>query len=110
MENGKQMRFTQKELDMLKGAFKGNDALLKVLRKIFLPEIDPNAPIGQVIDLWMTVDIRNMTPETAWMTLVARNSVITHVEQMLTQIEVLANMEEATPEKVQEARKQNSTR
>ena len=94
-KNGRQMRFSPEELEMLRGAFKGNDRLLKLLRKVFLPEIDPYAPLGQVVDLWMTIDLRQQTPETAYVNLMARNTLITHVEQQLLQIQVLANMEES---------------
>ena len=90
------MRFSEGELATLKSVFKDNDALLKILRKVFLPEIDPTAPIGQVIDLWMTVDVRQLEPEQAMIRLIARNELITHVEQQLMQIRVLANQELST--------------
>lgn len=109
-KNGRQMRFTQEEVDMIRGAFKGNDKLLKVLRKVFLPEIDPYAPVGQVIDLWMTVDIKNQLPEQAMINISARNGIIAHLEQQLFQLQVLANMENPTPEKLAEARSKNSTK
>jgi len=44
-----QMRFTESELDLIRRTFKGNEALLKLLRKVFLPEIDPDAPLGQLL-------------------------------------------------------------
>ena len=80
-KNGEQMRFDEGELKLLKEIYGGNDRLLKLLRKVFLPEVDPYAPIGQVIDLWMTIDVSNMTSDQAMIRLRARNEVITHIEQ-----------------------------
>lgn len=104
------MRFTEEELATLRGVFKNNDALLKVLRKVFLPEIDPAAPIGQIVDLWMTVDIRNMMPEQAMVTLTARNQVIAHIEQQLMQIKVLANQEEPNAAEAAAAKEKDSVK
>jgi hypothetical protein len=110
MENGKQMRFTEEELALLQGVFKGNDKLLKVLRKVFLPEYDPNSPLGQGVDLWMTVDVRNLTPEGAYVRLLARNELISHVEQQLIQINYLANMKEETVEEKEARKKADSSK
>ena len=86
----KQMRFNDKELSLIKNTFAENDELLKLLRKVFLqvelteadvkalkpissndavltllhkiyaPEIELEAPFGQVIDLWLSVDTNNL--------------------------------------------------
>lgn len=96
--NGSQMRITTEDRKIIKGLFKDNDPALKVLRKIFLPEIDPQAPLGQVIDLWMTVKIDDMSPEEAVINLKARNLLIQHVEQMLIQLQIISKQEETTPE------------
>jgi hypothetical protein len=80
---GNQMRISPEERDMIRKVFKGNMPLLLLLRKIFLPEIDPKAPIGQIIDLWMTIDIKDMTAEEALVNIKARNSVISHIDQQL---------------------------
>lgn len=110
MSNGSQMRFTQAELELVKATFKGNEAVLQLLRKIFLPELDPAAPIGQMIDLWMTIDVRQLMPEQAYVRLLARNELISHVDNQLLQLSVLANMEEPAAGAVAEARGKNSTK
>ena len=104
------MRYTDKELGLIKSTFAEDEAVLIALRKKFLdfpmsevesnmvkfnadtqaviektfnPTIDPDAPIHQVIDLWMTVDIKDTTPEVAGRNLRARDIVIKYLEQRL---------------------------
>lgn len=93
---GQQMRFSKEELALIKSAFKGNTDLLKLMRKVFLPELDPTAPLGQIIDLWMTVPVKEMTAEQAQVNILARNSLIMHLEQQLLQLQALAEMGEMT--------------
>lgn len=88
------MRFTENELAFIKSTFKGNELLLKLLRKVFLPEFDPSAPLGQVIDLWMTVDLKDKSPEDAIIEIKARNAMIMHIESMLFQLTNLSNLED----------------
>lgn len=107
-KNSQQMRFSDNELELLKKTFKDNEHLLKLLRKIFLPEYDFSAPLGQVMDLWLTVDVRNLDPQQAYVRLLARNELITHVETMLLQINSLANMKLDTPEEVEAKKKKDS--
>ncbi len=109
-QNGSQMRINDAELDMLKRHFADNDELLRIMRKIFLPEIDPNAPVGQVIDLWMTVDIKDKTPDEAYAHLVARNLLISHLDQQLNQIKVLAGQKAESVEETKERLLKNSSK
>ena len=96
------MRITDTDLSIIKNTFAGNDELLKVMRKIFLPELTADAPIGQSIDLWMTLKIDDMPPEQAIINLKARNTVIQHLEMCLNQLKVLAGMKEETVEATKE--------
>lgn len=109
-QQGSQMRITQEEMLTIKKAFKGNDALVKLLRKIFLPELDPTAPIGQMIDLWMTVPVKDMSPEEAMINLKARNQLIIHVDQQLMTIELIAKQEEMTDEEIKAKISANSAK
>lgn len=97
-----EMRINDSELSMLKNTFAENDELLKLIRKIFLPEIDLDAPIGSQIDLWMTVKVEDLTPEEALINLKARNQLISHVELCLNQIKVLAGFKDETPDETKE--------
>ena len=105
-----EMRITDAELSLLKNTFADNDALLKILRKIFFPEITAEAPIGQNLDLWMTLNVDNMSPEDALINLKARNTVIGHVEQCLMQIKLLSGMKDETVEETKERLKKNSNK
>jgi hypothetical protein len=95
---GRQMIFTDMELAVIKATFKDNEPLLKLLRKVFLPEYDPNAPLGQAFDLWLTLNVAQMDPLQAQVHILARNSLITHIDQQLIQLDYLARMETPTPE------------
>lgn len=94
--NGAQMRINPDEIELIKRAFGNNEPLLRLMRKIFLPELDPTAPIGQMIDLWMTVTVADMSPEEAIINLKARNTLITHVDQQLMTLLLISKMESPT--------------
>jgi len=96
MDKGK-MRYSDEELDLIKKTFKGNVKLLKLLRKVFLPEYDPQAPLGQVIDLWMTLDLGGLSQEEQAIRLHSRNGLILHLEHQLNELNVLAELKEETP-------------
>lgn len=110
MEKGKQMRFTDAELSLLRGVFGGNDKLVKLLRKIFLPQYDPEAPFMDNIDLWMTIDVRSLSPEAAFVRLLARNETINHIEARLAEVHTLANTKEETPDEVVQKKIKNSSK
>ena len=104
------MRITEEEIKLIKSAYKDNDALLKLLRKIFLPEITAEAPLGENIDLWMTTPVKDMTPDGALINIIARNNLIQHIESQLLQLRILANTEAKTLEEAREAAKKDSNK
>jgi hypothetical protein len=176
-------RFSDEELNLIKGTFKNNEELLKSLRKFilqlpllerdevllrnqikggifqvvkkcFLPEIEGDAPIMQTVDLWLTlnfgekspdiaffhiqargklieyfkevfndlegkpynrIDFKGMTdgkgkPEDIYIDLLTRNTIAMHVEQQLSQINILANEEKEIPETLAKKAEQNSSK
>jgi hypothetical protein len=105
-----EMRITDAELSLIKNTFSENDALLKVLRKVFLPEVTADAPIGQNLDLWMTLKIEDMSLEEALINLKARNTVINHIELCLGQLKVLAGLKDETVEATKERLKKDSAK
>lgn len=107
---GQQMRFTDGELSLIRNTFQGQEDLLRLMRKVFLPELDPKAPLGQMIDLWMTVKVDEMTPEQAVINLKARNTLITHIDQQLIQLKLLAETTDITPEEALDKLKKNSNK
>ena len=100
----------KKDLLLLKQLFGGDESMMriKLLRKVFLPEYDPDAPIQQNVDLWMTVPLKELTLEEAMIRLYARNELITHVEAMLNQIAILSNKVEVTPQQLAERQRKDS--
>ncbi len=94
MQNGAQMRIPPEERAIVRGLFLGNEAALKLLRKIFLPELDPTAPIGQMVDLYLTIPTKDRDPMQIAVDLAARNLVISHTDQMLMQLKAIAEMPE----------------
>ena len=145
--------FEANEKARLKAVFK-DEQLLKLMRKTYLPEIEWNAPVGQIIDLWMTIDVKDKEPEAAMIVmrarkhlmeciemglerlahpekeikigvsdfqisddaedslvaLIARNTLITHTEQQINQISVLAGEKEETVEETKERLSKNSAK
>ncbi len=117
VEKPQKIRYSNDELQLLKNTFVDNEQLLKsvrkvmlqldlpesedvllrkimtdklaaLLRKMFLPEIDGDAPLHQVIDLWMTVEIKDKDPEFAYVLLKSREKLIEYLDQ---QLKVLSN-------------------
>jgi hypothetical protein len=97
-----EFRYTDAELAMLKTTFAENDELLKLVRKIFLPELSFTAPIGQNIDLWMTIKVEELSPEEALINLKARNSLIQHLEMCLNTIKILSGQKNESIDQVKE--------
>ena len=108
--SNQEMRITDKDLSMIKNTFAGKDELLKVLRKVFLPELTADAPIGQNMDLWMTLKVDDMTAEQALINIKARNTVIQHVEMCLNQLKVLSGMKDETVEVTKDRLKRDSSK
>lgn len=109
-------RYSEEELSIIKNTFADNDellkairkeflqdklnavdlallemvkkpAILKILRKTILPEIDTTAPIHQVIDLWMTLQINDKLTEIVMPQIWAREKVIKYLEQQFNRLE-----------------------
>src|SRR6266478_4937181 len=53
-----QMPLSPIEATVIANIFGGNAPLMALIRKTFRPELDPEAPLHQLIDLWITVDIK----------------------------------------------------
>ena len=109
-EEKKEMRITDAELSWIKNTFAGNDTGLKIMRKIFFPEVKVETPIGQQIDLWMTIPLEDLTPEEIVINVKARNNLIQHIEQGLMQLKALAGLKEETVEQTIDRLKKNSSK
>lgn len=110
MDNGRQMRINDEDLTQIKSLFADNESGLKVLRKVFLPELSPDVPLGQNIDMWMGVEINGLSAEDALINLKARNFIINHIEGCLNQLKFLAGLKSETVEQTKERLMKNSTK
>lgn len=111
------MRYTDEELSLIKNTFAGQDELLEafrrfflqmpirksdgdilanisknkqvvaIIRKAFLPTLDPKAPPHQLVDLWMTLELKDKKVDEAYPHIVARKIVIDYLEQQLSLLE-----------------------
>ena len=61
--------------------------LQEVIRKAFLPTLDPNAPPHQLVDLWATLEIKDKAIEIAYPLILARQKLVNYLEQQLLAIE-----------------------
>ena len=152
-----QMDLTEGEEKLIKGTFNGKKELNALVSKTFNPTLDAEAPRHQLMDLWLSVDIKEKkvddlapifkgrkllidlleqqldvlsdydagtdglvklddlveyTEDTEQMlvNLIARNTLITHIETMLTQVEMLAGQKDETPEQTLERLEKNSNK
>lgn len=63
---------------------KNHPQVLGILQKAFLPTItDENVPLAQTIDLWMTIDVKDKTPEDGLNAIKAREKLIDYLKQQL---------------------------
>jgi len=86
-----QMPLDEVDKQALKAHVVGKKDVMALIRKSYLPELDSTTPIHQIIDLWMTIDLKDKTPEDAWPHIVARETLIKYIEQ---QLEVLNTLED----------------
>lgn len=121
------MRFNENDLLLIKSLFKNNEALLYALRKVFFqvelnekdimtlkpimdskeaialmkktyyPEIDLDAPFGQVVDLWLTVSSENKDPEEIYNALLVRQRLMQLIRSGLNRFEGLVDEGIKTP-------------
>lgn len=105
-----QNRFSESELATIKSLFGGDDSKLILLRKIFLPELDLNAPIAQMVDLWMGKNYQEMPADEAKINIIARRDLIMHIESALQMLQLLANTKEETVEQLGARMAKNSSK
>ena len=101
-------RITEAEKQLLKDTFKNNETLMIAVRKIFLPEFDANAPIGTQIDLYLNLELDNLSPEQVWIQMKARDLFIKQVETGLNAIDMIANNPTPTTEEIKKRAGKNS--
>lgn len=84
-----QMPLNAVESSLAQINFSNKPETMAVVRKIFLPELDGDAPIFQVVDMWvdLTNDIKDKYPDQAMSHLEARDNFIKYIRQQLDCLE-----------------------
>lgn len=89
-----QMPLNVLDTEIIINTFKGRKENLTVIRKCFYPELEPEAPLSQLIDLWMTIDVRDKSMEELKNVFDSRELLIDLIEQQLEGLEKVANSKE----------------
>lgn len=106
----KETRITDADFAAIKSMFAGNPDNLKVLRKIFYPELTDSNPIGMNFDLWSKLDLSGLSADQKLIKVEANQMMIAHVEACLSMLQTLAGKEEETPEQTKKRLMQDSTK
>jgi|SRR3990167_2404300 len=88
------------EVALIQNTFKGNERLIKVLRKLFLPTaFDPELPIEEIGgDVWMAnFDFTQMQSSEIKPLVLGRQDAIKFVIGGLIKLKVIANQQNETP-------------
>lgn len=94
----KETRLNDEDFARIKSLFAENDENLKVLRKVFYPELDASNPIGMNFDLWTKLDLTGLSPEQALIRVQANQMMVAHVEACLSMLKTIAGKKDETPE------------
>jgi hypothetical protein len=63
-----------------------------------------------MIDLYMTIQTENQSPDEAFLNLKARNTLVAHIEMQLAQLQALAGLKNESVEETKERIAKNSTK
>lgn len=103
-------RFTDEELAFINATFAGNDTAFEVLRKMFLYETSVDQPLGNLADMWTTLDLSSLSPEDRVLAVTARQMLITHIERGLIGFSTIAGNKTETVEQIKKRLKIDSSK
>lgn len=86
-----QMPLDAIDISIIVGTFKGKKELMALMSKTFKPELDPNAPLHQLVDLWMSLDLKDKALSEMMPIFQARKLLIDLLDQ---QLKALADISE----------------
>jgi hypothetical protein len=81
-----QMPLNPVDLEYLK-VFKGNKELQALVAKAYTPQIEGDAPLGQPMDIYMLIPLKDTNPELAYPEILVYQKVITYFEEQLKRLE-----------------------
>lgn len=103
---------SKEEVDLIHRTFKGNEALINVLRKIFIPTLnDPKLPVEEFgkDPFLMDTDFRQIPEHELKSVMVGRQDAIKLVFGGLIKLKIIANQKVLTDEELAEIQKKDST-
>jgi len=106
----KESRMTDADFATIKAMFAENDDALKLMRKIFLPELSDANPIGMNFDLWTKLDLSGLSQEQKIIKVEAHQLLVSHVEACLQMLRTIAGWKEETPEQTKRRLIKDSTK
>lgn len=86
-----QMPLSPLEASSIAMTFAGKPEILALVSKTFKPELDGDAPLHQLIDLWCSVDVKDKDVLTLDYTFKSRQLLINLLNQQLEELEAIAN-------------------
>ena len=81
-----QGELTESEASLIKG-FASKPNAMAILRKTLLPELNPEAPVGQLVDLWINIDTKNKLVEDAHLEMRAKDIFVKYLKQQFKELE-----------------------
>ena len=78
---------TKDEQKIFDASFKKNPKAINLLKMFFLPVLDSSAPRHQVVDLWLTLDLKDKGFEESILAIEVRRKLISYVEGTFAEIE-----------------------
>lgn len=81
-----QLPLTISDVDTLKANFKGEGDLKALLSDMFNPQIRGDEPFNQVIDLWMTLEVKDKDSESVLLQIKAKKTAIDFIVQQLNKL------------------------
>jgi hypothetical protein len=81
-----QLPLTIADVTTLKANFKGEGELKALLSDMFNPQIRGDEPFNQVIDLWMTLEVKDKESESVVLQIRAKKTAIDFIRQQLDKL------------------------
>lgn len=82
-----QLEISDSEKDLLKKTFSSKDAF-DVLEKVFNPKLDGDAPILQLVDMWLNVEIKEKDTATALPYIIARKMMCEYIDEFFETLKI----------------------
>jgi len=57
-----------------------SEKLFPIIKKTYLPELDLDTPLGQLVDMWTNINTRDKGVEGAWLEMAAREKVVDYIK------------------------------